>query len=359
MNLKELKDEIEKNEIKGNYEKIVKILQNVLKEIDIDRDVKRFAEIQINERIYNLAYDSFSDLEFEKALDFGLKGIDFNDKSLKLKKLIGNSYFELENYSDALEYYQGYLEVNPKDAEVLRNTGISFLEHGQLDKAKNFLERAFKLDPNDSLTLANLGSLYLDLDDFDKAIKYYTTSLEKSINKFPIEWRNMGYAYLSYALSLLFSDDVDTTIDILSRAKKYYDKAFEEEEKWPNSIDPDFDTWFEYGEINFYLGDRDTAKKSFLKAKSISPNLWEYFEGDKFFDMMKADEKIIQKLIPKYNKSKKKKKRCIYYCKLCKRSYKPSDSLQRTFDGKYLCPKHGNELEKYNNISFLPNLKKG
>jgi len=359
MNLKELKEVIKKHEAKGEYDKIIQILQGVLKNKKIEKEVKEFADNQIKELLYDLAQDSFADLEYEKALDFSLKAKVFDENSQKLKKLIGNCYFELENYSDCLDYYQDYLKDNPNDAEILRNTGISILEHGQLDKAKNILERAIKLDPNDSLTLAKLGSLYLDLDDFDKAIKYYTTSLEKSINKFPIEWRNMGYAYLSYALSLLFSDDVDKTIDILSRAKKYYDKAFEEEEKWPHSIDPDFDTWFEYGEINFYLGDRDTAKKSFLKAKSINPNLWEYFEGDKFFDMMKADEKIIQKLIPKYNKSKKKKKRCIYYCKLCKRSYKPSDSLQRTFDGKYLCPKHGNELEKYNNISFLPNLKKG
>ncbi|GAG82846.1 unnamed protein product [marine sediment metagenome] len=95
MNLKELKDEIEKNEIKGNYEKIVQILQNVFKEKNIDRDVKRFAEIQIKERLYNLAHDSFSDLEYEKALDFGLKGIEFNDYSLKLKKLISISEREI------------------------------------------------------------------------------------------------------------------------------------------------------------------------------------------------------------------------------------------------------------------------
>ncbi|GAG82844.1 unnamed protein product [marine sediment metagenome] len=75
--------------------------------------------------------------------------------------------------------------------------------------------------------------------------------------------------------------------------------------------------------------------------------------------MWKADDKIIQKIISNYNKSKKKKKRYVYYCKLCKRSYKHSDFLQRSLDGKYLCPKHGNELEKYKDINFLPYLKKG
>ncbi len=354
MNLKELKDEIEKNELEGNYEKIVQLLQNVFKEKNIDRDVKEFAEIQIKEILYNLAQDYFIDLEYEKALEFSLKAKEFDENSQKLKKLIGNCYFELENYSECLEYYWNFLENNPNDTEVLRNAGISLLEHGQLDKAKNILKRANKLDPNDILTLAKLGSLFLDLDDFKKAIKYYELTLEKSINKHPIEWRNLGYAYLSYALSLLISDDVDKTTDILSRSKKYYDKAFEEEEKWLRSIDLDFDTWFEYGEINFYLGERDSAKKAFLKAKSIDPNLWEYFEGDFFFGMWKSDDKIIQKIISNYNKSKKKKKRFVYYCKLCKKSYKHSESLQRTLDGKYLCPKHENELEKYNDISFLP-----
>ena len=359
MNLKELKEVIKKHEVKGDYDKIIQILENVLKNKKIEKEIKEFADNQIKQLLYDLAQDSFTDLEYEKALDFGLKAKNYNDQSQKLKRLIGNSYFELENYSDCLDYYWDYLKDNPNDSEVLRNTGISILEHGQLDKAKDILERAIKLDPNDNLTLSKLGSLYLDLDDFEKAIKYYELSLEKSMNKFPVEWRNLGYAYLSYALSLLFNDDVDTTIDILSRAKKYYDKAFEEEEKWSHSIDPDFDTWFEYGEINFYLGERDSAKKAFLKAKSINPNLWEYFEGEKFFEGWKADDLIIQKIISNYIKNKKKKKRYVYYCKLCKRSYKHSDSLQRTLDGKYLCSKHGNELEKYNNIRFSPNLKKG
>ncbi|KKN23863.1 hypothetical protein LCGC14_0900680 [marine sediment metagenome] len=352
MNLNQLKDLIEKNEMNGDYEKIIQILHNVLKDNKISRDIKEFAEIQIKELLYDLAQDYFTDLEYEKALDFSLKAKEFDENSQKLKKLIGNSYFELENYSECLEYYWNFLEKNPNDAEVLRNTGISLLEHGQLDKAKNILERAIKLDPNDSLTLAKLGGLGLELDNFKKAIDYYELSLEKSFNKHPIEWRNLGYAYLSYGLSLLISDDVDKITDILSRSKKYYDKAFEEEEKWPRSIDPDFDTWFVYGEINFYLGERDTAKKAFLKAKSIDPNLWEYFEGDWFFGMWKENDKIIQKIISNYNKGKKKKKRFVYYCKLCKKSYEHSESLQRTLDGKYLCPKHEIELEKYNDISL-------
>jgi len=359
MNLKELKDVIKEHEAKGEYDKTIQILQGVLKNKKIEKEVKEFADIQIKKLLYDLAQDYFTDLEYEKALDFALKAKELNDKSQKLKKLIGDSYFELENYSDCLDYYRDYLKDNPNDAEVLRNTGISLLEHGQLDKAKEILERANKLDPDDSLTLAKLGSLYLDYDDFKKAIKYYELSLGKSIYKFPIEWWNLGYAYLSYALSLLFDDDVDKIIDILNKAKKYYDKGFEEEGKKPHSIDSDFDTWFEYGEINFYLGDRETAKKSFLKAKSINTNTWEYYEGDRFFEMRKEDDKIIQKIISNYNKNKKKKKRYVYYCKYCKRSYKYSDSLQRTLDGNFLCPKHGNELEKYNDITFSPNSKKG
>ena len=350
LNLRELKDVVKKHEMKGDYDEIIKILQDILKNKKIEKEVKEYAYNQIKELLYDLAEDCFTNLEFEKALDYCFIAKELNYKSQKLNKLIGNSYFELENYSECLEYYWNFLKNNQNDTEVLRNTGISLLEHGQLDKAKNILERAIKLDPNDSLTLAKLGSLYLDLNDFKEAIKYYELSLEKSSNKHPIEWRNLGYAYLSYALSLLISDDVDKTTDILGRSKKYYDKAFEEEERWPRSIDLDFDTWFEYGEINFYLGERDSAKKAFLKAKTINPNLWEHFKGNLFFEMQKADDKIIQEIISNYKKSKKKKKRYVCYCKLCKRSYKYSDSLQRTLDGKYLCPKHGNEMEKYRDI---------
>ena len=124
MNLKELKDEIGKKELEGNYEKIIQTLQYIFKEKNSDRDVKKFAEIQLKERLYNLARDSFSDLEYEKALDYSLKAKEFDENSQILKKLIGNSYFELENYSDCLDYYQDFLKDNTNDAEVLRKTGI-------------------------------------------------------------------------------------------------------------------------------------------------------------------------------------------------------------------------------------------
>ncbi len=337
----------------GYYEKNIQILQNVLNEREINGNVKEFAEIQIKERLYNFAERCFTDFDYENALSFGFKAIEFDNNSLELKKLIGNIYFELENYSDSLEHYLEYVEVNSNDSEVLRNIGISYLEHGQYDKAKSYLERGLELNPDDSLILAKLGFIFLDLDDFDNAIKFYESSLAKSVNKFSVEWRNLGSAHLSHALSLLSSkDDVNKMFDILSRAKKYYDKAFEEEEKWHYPEDPDFDTWFEYGEINFYLGERDIAKEAFLKAKSINSKLWEYFEGDDFFEMMKADEEIVQKLISNYIKSKKKKKKFIYYCRICKTSYGPLNSLQKTLDGKYLCPKHGKELEKFKDIRF-------
>ena len=122
MNLNQLKDLIEKNEMNGDYEKIIQILHNVLKDNKISRDIKEFAEIQIKELLYDLAQDYFTDLEYEKALDFSLKAKEFDENSQKLKKLIGNSYFELENYSDCLGYYQDFLKDNPNDAEVLRNT---------------------------------------------------------------------------------------------------------------------------------------------------------------------------------------------------------------------------------------------
>ena len=122
--------------------------------------------------------------------------------------LIGNIYFELENYFECIEYYQDYLNDNPEDAGVLKNLGISILEQGKIDEAKKILERANKLDPNDSLTLAKLGSIYLDLDDFEKAIEYYELSLERSFYKFPIEWWKLGYTYLCFALSIISDDDV-------------------------------------------------------------------------------------------------------------------------------------------------------
>ena len=355
MNLNLLKGQINSKEEKGKYEEIIQILKNILKNKDIDVEIREFAQIEIKQRLNDLAHDYFSDLELEKALSFSLEAIKYDKKSLELRKLIGNIYFELENYSDSLEHFLEYSESKPNDSEVLRNIGISYIEHSQFNKAKSYLERAIEINPNDSLTLAKIGSIYLNLDDFENAINFYESSLGKSANKFPVEWQNLGHAHLSFALSLIIkNDDVDKTIDILNRAKKFYDIAFEKEQTRPYLTEPDFHTWYEYGEINFYLGERDIAKEAFLKAKLIDLNLWKYWEGDTFFDMMKADEEIVQKIISDYIKKQKKKINLVFYCRKCKRSYKPSDLLQKTLDEKFLCPSHGIILEKYRDFQDLP-----
>jgi len=353
MNLKTLKEIIIKNEEKGEFKEIIHILKISLERKDINADLRDFAGKEIKRRLINVAQDCFSDFEFEKALSFSLEAIKYDENSLELKKLIGNIYFELGNYSDSLEHFLEYSESKPNDAEVLRDIGISYIEHGQYNKAKSYLERAIESDPNDSLTLAKLGSIYLDLDDFENAISFYESSLGKSVNKFPVEWQNLGYAYLYYALSFLSSDKYEKITDLLEKAKRYYDKAFKIKKKGSFS-EPDFDIWFEYGELNFYLGERDIAKKAFLEAKSINSDLWDYFEGEDFFDMMKADEEIVQKLISDYHKKQKRKMSLIFYCRKCKKSFKPSDSLQKTLDGKLLCPKHGIILEKYKVFRDLP-----
>ncbi len=357
MNLNLLKKQIHRHEEEGNYEEIIQFLKNILKKKEIDKDIREFAQKEIKQRLYNIAYDCFSDLELQKALIFCLEAIKYDENSLELKKLISNIHFELENYSDSLEHFLEYLESKPNDAEVLRNIGIAYIEHSQYNKAKSYLERAIEINPNDSLTLAKLGSIYLDLDDFENAINFYESSLGKSVNKFPVEWQNLGHAHLSYALSLMVKSeviDVDKINDILNRAKKYYDIAFEKEQTRSYPTEPDFHAWYEYGEINFYLGEEDIANEAFLKAKSIDINLWNYWEGDTYFEMMKADEEIVKKIISDYLKKQKKKMSLIFYCRNCKMSYNPSDSLQKTLDGKLLCPKHGIILEKYQDFRDLP-----
>jgi len=338
----------------GYFKSSIDLLKQALKNKNLDNEKKDDLKKQLIKRLQGLSSDEFQDMNYNEAMNLSSEGLKYDKTNLEFRRIICDCYFELCNYSDALECYREYLQTDPKNPEVLRNIGICYLEHGQYNKAKSYLEKAINLDPNDSLTLAKLGSISLSLDNYQKAIHYYESSLGNSFNKFPVEWRNLGYVYLSWARSKISHDKYEKIIDLLEKAKKLYDKAFEIEKRWSISSESNFDVWFEYGELNFYLGKRKTAKKAFLKAKSIDSKLWEYFGGEDFFKLMKEDEKIVSELISKYKRSKKLKNRYIYYCPKCKKSYTQSDSFQKTLDGKFLCPKHKIPLKKYANIRYQP-----
>lgn len=93
---------------------------------------------------------------------------------------LGNTYFDDNQFIEAIDAYDKALELQPDDPDVLTDQGVMFRELGWFDKAIENFSKASELDPNHANSLFNLGIVYRhDLQDFPKAIEAWSRFVER------------------------------------------------------------------------------------------------------------------------------------------------------------------------------------
>jgi cytochrome c-type biogenesis protein CcmH/NrfG len=70
---------------------------------------------------------------------------------------LGNLYFDVERFQDAVKWYEEALQLNPKDANVSTDLGVAFYSMSQPDRALQQFEHSLKVDPKHTKTLLNQG----------------------------------------------------------------------------------------------------------------------------------------------------------------------------------------------------------
>lgn len=70
---------------------------------------------------------------------------------------LGNVYYDGEQYSEAIKYYQRALDVNPNNADVRTDLGTAYWYLGDADRALVEFKKSLKVRPNHPGTLFNLG----------------------------------------------------------------------------------------------------------------------------------------------------------------------------------------------------------
>jgi len=132
---------------------------------------------------YNvLLYDKWLILfhlwEFEKSLKvYKYMTIDLNIKNSVLYYMMGQVYFELYKYQEALEYYFNALELKPKSINTLNNIGIVYLNLWDYDKSLEYYFKALEIDSQDVDVLNNIWNIYFYKWEYFKALEYYNIAL--------------------------------------------------------------------------------------------------------------------------------------------------------------------------------------
>jgi len=94
------------------------------------------------------------------------------------EEALGNSYFCLDEYDEALDHYDQAIELGQEESGAYSNRALAYQRLGKLDQAEADLHHAIELDPENESAYNNRGLLYSECDkenlalaDFDQAIK--------------------------------------------------------------------------------------------------------------------------------------------------------------------------------------------
>ena len=93
----------------------------------------------------------------DKATAPLLEAIKNNPNDLESIVGLGNVYYDAQQYSQAIHYYEQALQLRPENADVITDLGTAYWYTGDADKAIAQFKRSLKIRPNHAATLFNLG----------------------------------------------------------------------------------------------------------------------------------------------------------------------------------------------------------
>ena len=93
-----------------------------------------------------------------------------NPASYEANIQLGNAYFDISRYEEAIKYYVRANKANPNQPPVLIDLGISYFNVAKSDSAIIYIEQALQIDPNHLYGLYNSGVVYYNTDRVDDAL---------------------------------------------------------------------------------------------------------------------------------------------------------------------------------------------
>ncbi len=83
--------------------------------------------------------------------------IKSDPKNLDALVQLGNTYFDAEQFDEAIQWYRRAVEVDPKNADASTDLGISLYYTNRTDEALTQFEHSLKVSPQHTKTLLNKG----------------------------------------------------------------------------------------------------------------------------------------------------------------------------------------------------------
>ena len=145
-----------------------------------------------NEVVKQLSTLYFNNRQFQKAIDLAQKCSNCSDAD----RIIGMSYYNLEDYGKAETLLQKAVNKNDKDAEAAYTLGRTYLELENEKSAIPQFQKAITIEPSRNEWMYELGLIYYNQNDYKNALKYFNMAGDSGYNKSNDFYENLGFAQL-------------------------------------------------------------------------------------------------------------------------------------------------------------------
>lgn len=193
------------------------IAESTLKEI-ADNDSYR-AEIS-----YYLLDISFKSGKFKRCVKVGLELYPTIDRKLKsdVSKIIGESYFNLEQYAESIPYLKGYKGKKGKwDNTDFYQLGYAYYKQNDFENAINYFNKIIDVKNTVSQNAYyHLGECYMNLGKKPEALNAFKSASEMDFDKKIQQDAALNYAKLSYESGNPFKPVAEVLQDYLKKYPK-------------------------------------------------------------------------------------------------------------------------------------------
>lgn len=203
--------------IESLYEKA----NNYYYENDYDNAIKIYNEIINKKPDHYLSYEKLGKIEqarnnLKQAVFYFEKALSINTKNATAWNDLGNLYYDMVDYNNAIRCYKKAVEVDENFYWSYYNIGLAMTrmytkeDRKEMKEAKEWFEKALKIKPDYYPSFNEIGLYYLDENDHNKAEEYFL----KCINI------NPNYKYPYYNLATIYKERDD-----YKKAKEYLLKS--------------------------------------------------------------------------------------------------------------------------------------
>lgn len=200
-----------------------------------DQAIKEFKKLESSRR-YNkyipfyISQILFKQKQYNELIQYATQQLDDNHQLRnrnEINQLIGQSYFELGDYSSALPYFQYFIErENRLRIEDFYQAGFVYYQNKKYNKAKRYFEQLGSAESEISQNgLYHLADCYIKLGDKNSARNAFFKVSQWDYNTEIQDISAFNYAKLSYELN--YDNDAIAALQNISNTSAYYKESQE------------------------------------------------------------------------------------------------------------------------------------